>query len=245
MAAAFAAGADYVVTGSVNQACVEAGTSQQVRRMLAQARTEDCAMAPAADMFELGVQVQVLRRGTMFPARAARLFQLYREFDSLDALPRAELERLEAQVLRRSVAQVWAECEAFFSQRDPGLLERARQDPKVRMALVFRWYLGMSSQWANAGDPERIADYQIWCGAAMGAFNDWARGTYLAAPEHRRVADVAHQLLTGAAVQLRLTTLRLAGAGIPAAASGYRPAPRDRGEHQRGEGSEPVRAAPR
>ena len=59
-AAAFAMGAAYVVTGSVNQSCVEAGTSDAVRRMLAQAQQADIAMAPAADMFEMGVKVQVL-----------------------------------------------------------------------------------------------------------------------------------------------------------------------------------------
>src|SRR5262249_27851496 len=64
-AAALAMGAAYVVTGSVNQACVEAGTSAIVRRMLAQAQQADVAMAPAADMFEMGVKVQVLKRGTM------------------------------------------------------------------------------------------------------------------------------------------------------------------------------------
>ncbi|MGE3821099.1 MAG: nitronate monooxygenase, partial [Isosphaeraceae bacterium] len=47
-AAAFAMGAAYVVTGSVNQSCVESGTSDAVRKMLADARQADVAMAPAA-----------------------------------------------------------------------------------------------------------------------------------------------------------------------------------------------------
>ena len=59
-AAALAMGAAYIVTGSVNQSCVEAGTSDVVRRMLCQAQQADVAMAPAADMFEMGVKVQVL-----------------------------------------------------------------------------------------------------------------------------------------------------------------------------------------
>ena len=47
------------------------------------------------------------------------------------------------------------------------------------MALVFRWYLGQSSRWANAGEPTRKLDYQVWCGPAMGAFNEWAKGSFL------------------------------------------------------------------
>ena len=77
-AAAFAMGAAYIMTGSVNQACIESGTSDEVREMLAETRQADVTMAPAADMFEMGVTVQVLKRGTMFPMRAAKLYELYR-----------------------------------------------------------------------------------------------------------------------------------------------------------------------
>ena len=62
-----------MVTGSVNQLARESGTSDVARAMLAQAGLADVTMAPAADMFELGVEVQVLRRGTLFAQRAARL----------------------------------------------------------------------------------------------------------------------------------------------------------------------------
>src|SRR5262249_59888452 len=77
VAAAFQMGAAYVLTGSVNQACRESGSSDAVREMLAEAEQADVIMAPAADMFEMGVKVQVLKRGTMFAMRAARLYQLY------------------------------------------------------------------------------------------------------------------------------------------------------------------------
>ena len=62
--AAFMMGAAFVVTGSVNQACVEAGTSEHVRKLLSQVSSTDIMMAPASDMFEMGVEAQVLKRGT-------------------------------------------------------------------------------------------------------------------------------------------------------------------------------------
>src|SRR5207248_3055749 len=43
VAGAFAKGAAYVLTGSINQACVEAGTSDLVLEMLAQAEQADSA----------------------------------------------------------------------------------------------------------------------------------------------------------------------------------------------------------
>ena len=221
--AAFALGADYVVTGSVNQACVEAGTSDVAKRMLAAADVADCEMAPAADMFELGVTLQVLRKGAMFPMRAKWLHELYRTHEGLDELSEKDRERLETQVLRRPVDDVWQECADYFTRRDPEQLDRAEGNPKRRMALVFRWYLGMSSRWANTGDEDRAGDYQIWCGPAMGAFNDWTAGTPLAAPENRHVAEAAHHIMRGAAYAGRVAQLRLAGVRLPAACTTYRP----------------------
>ncbi|MGE5754549.1 MAG: PfaD family polyunsaturated fatty acid/polyketide biosynthesis protein [Planctomycetaceae bacterium] len=214
-AAAFAMGAAYVVTGSVNQSCVEAGTSDAVRRMLAQAQQADIAMAPAADMFEMGIKVQVLKRGTMFAMRAAKLFEFYRAFDGLAQIPAPDRAMLEKNVFRAPFETVWDQTRDYFRHRDPAQIERAERDPKHKMALVFRWYLGHSSLWANRGDPARAVDYQIWCGPAMAAFNEWVRGSFLEAPESRRVVTVAMNILYGAAVLARARSLGAQGVAIP------------------------------
>lgn len=220
IAAAFTLGADYVMTGSINQASPEAGTSPLVREMLAQAGIADCASGPAPDMFELGAQVQVLGRGSMWPQRAQRLYEVYRAHESLESIPAAERQRIETQILRRPLEEVWQETAAFWQARDPRELERARREPKHRMALTFRWYLGMSSRWARQGDPERKRDYQIWCGPAMGLFNDWARGGPLEPLGHRGVVAMADALMAGAALRLRMDALRRSGHPLPA---GLRP----------------------
>ncbi|MBV8085719.1 MAG: PfaD family polyunsaturated fatty acid/polyketide biosynthesis protein [Chloroflexi bacterium] len=223
--AAFAMGAAYVVTGSINQACREAEASAHTKQLLAAAGMADVIMAPAADMFEMGVKVQLLKRGTLFPMRAQRLYELFQAFDSLEALPAAERERLERQIFRRSIEDVWADTQAFFRVRDPEQLRLAEGDPKRKMALVFRWYLGLSSRWSNAGEPGREMDYQIWCGPAMGAFNDWVRGSYLEPPDARSAPDVAEQIMRGAAYLHRLNELRLQGVALPASLATYLPEP--------------------
>lgn len=215
-AAAFTMGAAFIVTGSVNQACVESGSSDIVRGMLAEAEQADCIMAPAADMFEMGVKVQVLKRGTMFAMRAAKLYELYRTREGLDDIPAAERANLEKTIFRLPVDEVWRQTREFFQRRDPKQNERAERDPKHKMALVFRWYLGQSSRWANAGEPSRKIDYQVWCGPAMGAFNEWTRGSFLERPESRKVVTVALNLLYGAAVLLRAHGLRCQGVSLPA-----------------------------
>ena len=227
VAAAFAMGAAYVVTGSVNQACVESGSSDPVRKMLAEAGQTDVTMAPAADMFEMGVKVQVLKRGTMFPMRAAKLFELYRAHPSWEAIPAVERVQVEKSLFRTTFDDVWAQTRDFFQRRDPTQLPKAETDPKHRMALVFRWYLGLSSRWANAGEAGRQLDYQVWCGPAMGAFNEWVKGSFLEPPANRTVVAVARNLLYGACVVLRRQALRQQGVDLPAACFPLDPRPAD------------------
>jgi PfaD family protein len=212
--AAFAMGAAYLMTGSINQACTESGTCDTVRQMLAETRQADITMAPSGDMFEMGVKVQVVKRGTMFAIRAEKLYKLYRAFDSIDALPADEREKLETTVFRAPLTSVWEQTRSYFTDRDPRQVERAERDPKYKLALVFRWYLGQSPVWANQGDAARKIDYQIWCGPAMGAFNEWTRGSFLEHPANRRVVTLAMNILFGAAVLMRANQYRQQGGKI-------------------------------
>lgn len=225
VAAAFALGADYVQTGTVNQACVESGLHASARALLAQADMADVIMAPAADMFEMGVNVQVLRRGSLFAPRARKLYELYRSYPSLEAIPAAERGKVERELLRASFDEAWASTRAFWLSRDAAEVTRAETDPKHRMALVFRSYLGLSSRWAIDGVAERSADFQIWCGPAMGAFNAWTAGSFLADPAQRSVVQVARNLMEGAAAITRAQQLRSYGVAVPAQAFDFRPRP--------------------
>ncbi|MCC9138355.1 PfaD family polyunsaturated fatty acid/polyketide biosynthesis protein [Pontibacter silvestris] len=219
--AAFALGADYVVTGSVNQSCMESGTSLKVKELLAKATSVDVVLAPSADMFEMGVSVQVLKRGTLYANRAKKLYQLYTQYDSLSDIPADEMAKLEKQLLQRPVSEIWSDVETFFQKNDPHKLEAARQHPKKKMALIFRWYLGLSSKWAVKGVAERAMDYQIWCGPAMGAFNDWVKGSPMEAIENRKVAEVAKRLLQEAALQQRVQLLKAFGVSASVALPTY------------------------
>ncbi len=221
--AAFVMGAAYVATGSVNQSCVESGASEHTRKLLSQMEMTDVAMAPASDMFEMGVKVQVLKRGTMFAMRAQKLYEIYQRYESIEHIPAPEREKLEKTIFQRTLDSVWDECIRFFSERDPEQIERGQKDPKAKMALIFRWYLGLSSRWSAVGEAGRQMDYQIWCGPSMGAFNDWVKGTGLAEPANRHVADISRQILRGAAYLYRVRMLEAQGVRLPAHLQAYRP----------------------
>jgi trans-AT polyketide synthase, acyltransferase and oxidoreductase domains len=222
-AAAFAMGAAYILTGSVNQSCIESGTSEIVKKMLAEAHQADVAMAPAADMFEIGAKVQVLKRGTMFALRAAKLYDLYNRHDRYDSIDVSLRQMVERDFFKKSFDQEWEHVKAWFSDKDPRQIIRAEKDPKHKMALVFRSYLGQSSMWAVTGDPSRQMDYQIWCGPAMGAFNQWVKGTFLEPPENRKTVTVGMNLLFGASVITRVNWMRNQGVLFDEDKAGFSP----------------------
>ena len=225
VASAFSLGASYVLTGSINQCSREADVVPEAKAMLADADTTDVATAPSADMFEIGAEVQVLSRGTMFASRANLLGKLYGDFDSLDAIPDDKRQQLEKQVFRTSIDDIWEQTRDFWQHQDPEEVEKARNNPRHKMALVFRWYLGKSSRWPIDGNSDRRLDYQLWCGPAMGAFNDWVDGTFLEDPDQRGVVQMALNLLEGAAQISRAQQLRSYGVHLPESAFKFEPRP--------------------
>ncbi len=124
-----------------------------------------------------------------------------------------------------SLEDVWDKTKAFFNERDPAEISKAEQNPKHKMALIFRWYLGLSSRWANAGVEDRQVDYQIWCGPAMGAFNEWTRDSFLETPEARDAVTVAMNILFGAAVMNRIHVISKQGVKLDDELTQYRPLP--------------------
>jgi hypothetical protein len=68
-------------------------------------------------------------------------------------------------------------------------------------------------------------DYQIWCGPAMGAFNQWAKGSFLEPHTNRFAAEIAMNLLTGACVVTRAAFARAQGIELPPGAGLFSPMP--------------------
>ncbi|MGH8260794.1 MAG: PfaD family polyunsaturated fatty acid/polyketide biosynthesis protein, partial [Steroidobacteraceae bacterium] len=106
VAAVLLLGAQFVVTGSINQCTVEAGTSDCVKDMLQEMNIQDTDYAPAGDMFELGAKVQVLKRGVLFPTRASRLHELWRQYDRWEDIDAKLRRQIEEKFFMRSFEAV-------------------------------------------------------------------------------------------------------------------------------------------
>lgn len=196
---AFMLGADFIVTGSINQCTVEAGTSDAVKDMLQGINVQDTDYAPAGDLFELGAKVQVLKKGVFFPARANKLYEIYRHHDSLEDVDEKIRRQIQDKYFKRSFEEVWEETRAYYERRNPAELDRARRSPKHRMALIFKWYFVHTSRLATRGIADSRVDFQVHCGPAMGAFNQWVKGTDLESWRNRHVADIARRLMDATA----------------------------------------------
>jgi trans-AT polyketide synthase/acyltransferase/oxidoreductase domain-containing protein len=194
--ASFVLGADFVLTGSINQCTPEANQSELVKDMLQNMSTNDTDYAPAGDMFEIGAKIQVLKKGVFFPAKANYLYLLYTHYNSLDELPDAVIERLENQYFKNKIGKIWEDVKAFFIKRELEILiDKANKDAKFKMSLVFRWYYGYSSKIAQQGIEANKVDFQIHTGPALGVFNEWVKNTELENWQSRNVNVIADALM--------------------------------------------------
>ncbi len=199
IAAALVLGADFILTGSVNQCTPEAGTSDAVKDMLQRLDVQDTTYAPAGDMFELGARVQVMKRGVLFPARANKLFEIYRRYESIEAIEPPVRATLERTCFKRGLDEIWHDVRDYYEKRRPEELEKAARNPKHKMAMVFKWYFAHTTRIAMAGEASQSADFQVHCGPAMGAFNRFVKGTELEDWRRRHVEIIATKLMEGAA----------------------------------------------
>jgi trans-AT polyketide synthase/acyltransferase/oxidoreductase domain-containing protein len=184
----------------VNQCTPEAGTSSAVKDMLAALDVPDTAYAPAGDMFELGAKVQVVRKGTLFAARAQKLYELYRRYNSLGEIDATTRSAVEDGYFRRTFADVWRDVtDRYTVGGRADRIAAAERDPRQLMSAVFRWYFWHTAHIAMVGKLDERVNFQIHCGPAMGAFNQFVRNSALEDWQERHPDLVAERLMVGAA----------------------------------------------
>ena len=75
-------------------------------------------MAPSADMFEMGARSSA-EKGTLFPMRAQKLFDIYNAYNAMEEIPAAVRQELETKIFKRPMEQIWQDTRSFFEQRSP------------------------------------------------------------------------------------------------------------------------------
>lgn len=103
------------------------------------------------------------------------------------------LTQLEEKYFKRSIEKIYEDIKLHYPSAE---IDKAERNPKHKMALIFRWYFRYSSQLAISGSEESKVDYQVHCGPALGAFNQWVKGSELESWRNRHVDDIGKILMT-------------------------------------------------
>ncbi|WP_217563191.1 beta-ketoacyl synthase N-terminal-like domain-containing protein, partial [Paenibacillus sp. GbtcB18] len=198
IAAAFMLGADFVFTGSINQCTVESGAHEAVKDILNKVSIHDTAITVAGDMFEIGAKVQVVKKYTKFHARANKLYQLFMQYNSIEDIPQQVRTEIESKYFKRSFSDVWDLICEYKKEKNPIELQEAAENPRTKMALIFKWYFAYCNQLTLRGEISEIDNFKIYCGPAMGAFNLWVKGTPYEHWSNRNVDKIADLLMYNA-----------------------------------------------
>lgn len=182
--------ADFIMTGSVNVASVEAGISDCGKEKLLQLDIQDTGYTSAVDFFEFGSRVQVMKKGSLFCAKARRLYELYGQFDSIEEIDDKTKEMLISRYFHKELDIILKEALELRPQE--------YIDDKVKLRLLFQWYLIQTQKYTISGNRENLSDFQIYCSSAMGAFNRYVKGTKLERLDNRRVDLIGRMIMDGA-----------------------------------------------
>lgn len=192
IANAFFIGADYVVTGSINQCSNQARISESVKDILQTLDIHDCESVPDLENMELGVMVNVVRKSTLFPARINKLYDLYRRYNSLDEIDSDILASLESRVFKESIEEFCKDSEKFFDEAELNTMRKSR---KGKILQIVKSYYYQALKNAIKGNEERKIDYCIRCNPTMGLFNRWAKGKDIESWVNRDVDVIGMMML--------------------------------------------------
>lgn len=209
VASAFMLGADFIFTGSINQCTVQSGVPDVVKDILQSVTIHDTTITVSGEMFESGSKVQVVKKNTRFSFNANKLYQIYNQYHSLEDVPSIIRQDLEKNVFKRSLSEVWDLVVGYKMGTNPTQIELANKIPRKKMSLIFKWYFAHCSSLTLRGEVSEKDNFLIYCGPAMGSFNQWVKGTKYEHWKERHVNEIADLLMEKASEYLVLRLLKM------------------------------------
>ncbi|WP_340201865.1 ACP S-malonyltransferase [Ascidiimonas sp. W6] len=197
---AFLLGADFIVTDTINFCSKESNLSPNAKQLLQEVSIQDIEFAPSFNQFEIGGKIKTLRKGVFFPARANILYDLYKNNQSILDIDEKTKEKLENRYFGKSLDEVWHEAQSCICFNNTSLIKKAENNPKYKMALIFRWYSWKGWTSAINGDHAHKVNYQIFCSPALGAFNQWVSNTEMEKWDERSSSSIAEKIMIEATV---------------------------------------------
>ncbi|WP_155661194.1 PfaD family polyunsaturated fatty acid/polyketide biosynthesis protein, partial [Priestia megaterium] len=203
VASAFMLGADFIFTGSINQCTVESGAHNVIKDLLQSISLHDTALSVAGDMFEVGAKVQVVKKNTQFYARANKLHQVFLHYKSIDEIPQMIKKEIETKYFKKTFVDVWNLVCEYKRTTNEEQIKEAEASPRLKMAMIFKWYFAHCARVTHKGDLSEKDNFQVFCGPAMGAFNQWVQGTQYEDWKNRHVDGIAELLMNNASEYIK------------------------------------------
>lgn len=193
IAVSFLMGADFVVTGSINQCSVEAATSNLVKDNLQSLDEMDFTYAAVSDLFEFGEKKSIVKKGSLYHIRANRLYEVYNRYNSVEEIPEDIRNLIEKKYFQKSFEAIYSDIYANLTMDNQKL---CNEQPKYKMALIFRNFLDKCFQDALDGSLVGKINYQIISSNAIVQFNHWVKDTELCDWKRRHVDIIAKRIMT-------------------------------------------------
>lgn len=191
---AFLLGADFILTGTINQCTLEARTGGTAKRLLQNAGVQDTGPAPSFELFETGGRIRVLKKGSFYASRSLFFAGLYSRFNSLEKIDGKTVTKLEKDYFFKSLSEVDGLIREKY-HHNPEVLAKMDGKPGFKMAMFFRYYYNYCAGLAINDNQENILNYQIFCSPAMGSCNRWLTERGLESWEKRSAHKIGKMLM--------------------------------------------------
>lgn len=208
LALAFLAGADFVTTRSMNQCTAEAETSPQVKDLLQSAAENDFTYAPVEELFEFGEKVSVLKRGTLYPIRALKLYEIYTKYNSIEEISEKEKKLITEKYFHMSFEEMF---ERAARELTPAEQRIASEQPKYKMSLIFKGFLKQCLLWAQTGKAGEEINFAVVSGSEMADANRWLKNSGLEEWSTRHVDELAKRMMEEGEAYLKNVCMKYIG----------------------------------
>lgn len=84
-------------------------------------------------------------------------------------------KQIQEKYFYHSFESICKESRNYYSDSEMG---KAKNSPKQKMTLIFKWYFGLCTQLALNGDTVNRVDYQEYCSLSLRAFINRRRYGY-------------------------------------------------------------------
>lgn len=185
-ASAYIMGADFIMTGSINQCTIEAGTSEIVKDLLQKINVHDTDYLPITDILQSIEQVQILKKDVMFLERSNKLYDLYKRYDMLEDIPQKIVKKIEKDYFRKSLKEVCNEDK----NREIVIEQDSEKKSKQEILQLYEYYYKQGIKLSLEGNSLYQENFQIHTGSSLGAFNQWIKGTYIENWKQRHVDEI-------------------------------------------------------